>query len=1085
MIDNTNIKPTRVVYPQIYAYTIPNWSDKDGWVKIGYTERFNVEERIKEQTHTAAFNFKYNKLWSEPAKYSNSNEWFKDIEVHNYLCDFKKIEREPSTEWFFYNGNIDQAYYDFLDFRDNVRDQTSEKLQYKLREEQAAAVLKTLNYARKHIEGEFLWNAKPRFGKTLSTYDLIRKLDAVHVLIVTNRPAIANSWFDDFEKFIAWQTNYSFVSTSESLKNRPVLTREEYTRKIDLNSKMIAFVSLQDLKGSVYFGGQHDKLKWVEGIDWDLLVIDEAHEGVDTLKTDIAFDSIKRKFTLHLSGTPFKAVASGKFDDEQIFNWTYSDEQKAKTTWDNPEENNPYEQLPKLNLFTYQMSQMITDEVNKGANIDGENLDFAFDLNEFFETKPDGEFIHEKEVKKWLNTLTGNEKYPFSTKELRDELKHTFWILDRVDSAKALQKILKEHPVFENYEIVLAAGDGKTFDDDQTINEKSLERVRKAIMDYDKTITLSVGQLTTGITVPEWSAVLILSNIKSASLYMQASFRAQNPWRFEEGGQVKQKENAYIFDFAPERTLIIYDEFANNLSIDTIHGGGTTENRKQNIKELLNFFPVIAEDQEGKMVEIDFNQVLTIPKTIKAQEVVKRGFMSNFLFQNISGIFASTEVIDILHQLDPVNVGKVTPSKDAPKIDTKGIKVDDNGKVLIDEEIIINQTNARFGEKVYSNPLIDTQSIENSTPYSLPNIVSTNFKNENREIVKELAKDNGVSVVQAERILNQTANAIAREVVIIQAKKERDLSIAKVELERKVADAQHNDELLKKAREEYDEITEDINQNYNIELSTKIDEKRIESLPKITKDVLEKAAEKKRTTVEDDVRARLRGFARTIPSFLMAYGDSETTLSNFDKNISGEVFKEVTGITIEQFKLLRDEHQFFDQIVFDQSVQEFLHKRIKLANYFDDSNEEDIFDYIPPQQTNQIFTPKRVVKMMIDKLEEQRLEDFTNPNKTFADLYMKSGLYLTEIVKRLYKGLENKIPDKNQRIKHILEKQVYGFAPSEIIYRIAKNYIFGFDERAKEIDDSHIVHLDTMPYINGKADITLEEKCDELFGGVK
>jgi hypothetical protein len=163
---------------------------------------------------------------------------------------------------------------------------------------------------------------------------------------------------------------------------------------------------------------------------------------------------------LHLSGTPFKAVASGKFSDEQIFNWTYTDEQEAKALWFDVEHNNPYEKLPQLNLFSYQMSQMITDEVNKGAEIDGKDIDFAFDLNEFFETNESGKFVHESEVNKWLDTLSKNHKYPFSTKELRAELKHTFWLLNRIASAKALVKLLKEHPVFENYEIILAAGDG-------------------------------------------------------------------------------------------------------------------------------------------------------------------------------------------------------------------------------------------------------------------------------------------------------------------------------------------------------------------------------------------------------------------------------------------------------------------------------------------------------------------------------------------------------------------------------------------------------------------------------------------------
>ena len=181
--------------------------------------------------------------------------------------------------------------------------------------------------------------------------------------------------------------------------------------------------------------------------------------------------------------------------------------------------------------------------------------------------------------------------------------------------------------------------------------------------------------------------------------------------------------------------------------------------------------------------------------------------------------------------------------------------------------------------------------------------------------------------------------------------------------------------------------------------------------------------------------------------------------------------------------MLRDTYNFFDETVFNESVQEFLRKRSELANYFDESQKEDIFDYIPAQKNNQIFTPKKVVKLMIDKLEEENPEIFSDPTKTFADLYMKSGLYITEIVKRLYVGLEEKIPNPDERLKHILENQVYGFAPSEIIYNIARNFIFGFDEKAKNINQSHIVHLDTTPYAKEELSAEFEKKCDELFRG--
>lgn len=1073
------INTTKIVYPQIYAYTLPTEKEDLGWIKIGYTERKNVDDRIKEQTHTAAIRLTYSKLWSEPAKFTKNEGWFKDKQFHSYLRRYKKVSQRQGTEWFYYDGYPQKSHQDFMDFRNNQKSQIKEQLTYQLRPEQVAAVHQTLDYAHNHPNSEFLWNAKPRFGKTLTTYDLARKLDAKTVLVVTNRPAVANSWFDDFEKFIAWQTNYAFISTNDTLKDRPVLTKDEFNNELFSGSKkdrMIAFISLQDLKGAISFGGGYDKLKWVKDLHWDLLVIDESHEGVDTLKTDIAFNNIKRDFTLNLSGTPFKAVASGKFKQEQIYNWTYADEQQAKANWHDPEKNNPYEKLPKLNLFSYQMSSMITDEINQGAQINGDNIDYAFDLNEFFSTNENGRFIHENDIKKWLDTLTQNEKYPFSTKELRNELKHTFWLLNRVASAKALEKLLREHPVFKNYEIILAAGDGQSIDDDQTINEKSLDRVKTAIKNHDKTITLSVGQLTTGVTIPEWTAVLVLSNLKSPSQYMQAAFRAQNPWEHMVNGQVYQKENAYVFDFAPERTLIIYDEFANDLSKQTSNGNGTTKDREKNIGRLLNFFPVIAEDNQGKMVELSVNQVLTIPRAIKAQEVVRRGFMSNLLFANISGIFASAGAREILEQLNPVDTGKKVSHKTEKKIDTRNVKVNDKGEVEVNPEIVVAKTSAHFGEKVYGD-ITDKIEQASNQDINLVKLTADTFKKKTLAAAKNIAKENGLTAKAAERVTQQHSDALAREVQVIQKQRDIRETQNKVDLKQAIEESQENPEKIVKAQAEFKNKKQQIQENYKKELAQKVADQTKQLTNQTTETLLKKAEEKKKNTVEDDIRARLRGFARTIPSFLMAYGASTTELANFDQNIKGDVFKEVTGITLDQFRSLRDTYHFFDETTFNESVQEFLRKRSQLANYFDESQDEDIFDYVPAQKTNQIFTPKRVVKLMLDKLEEEEPNIFKDKNKTFVDLYVKSGLYLTEIIKRLYIGLEDQIPESNERLKHILEKQIYGFAPSEIIYNIAKNFVFS---PFPNLDNSHLKQLDMIPYAKGEK--RLDMKFDVVVG---
>lgn len=1085
-MNKANIQTTKAIFPQIYAYTLPTVSDKNGWVKIGYTERQDVRTRIKEQVGTV--DLAYDLLWREIAKFCN-NQYFTDHLLHSYLKRHKNVKNKPNTEWFFYNGTPLKSLDDFNDFVAQHYNQQKEQSDYQLRQEQQDAVNQTLAYFQENKNGKFLWNAKPRFGKTLTTYDLARQLNAKKVLILTNRPAIGNSWFDDFEQFIAWQTNYVFVSTSESLKGRAVLNREQYTNQLNQpNGKkdIIAFISLQDLKGSIHFSADSkiDKLQWVKELQWDLLVIDEAHEGVDTLKADVALENITCNYVLHLSGTPFKALSDGKFAQDEIYNWSYVDEQSAKLNWSN-EDSNPYKTLPTLNLFSYQMSAMISDEVNKGADIEGQNLDFAFDLNEFFATNDKGKFEHEKEVKKWLDTLSKNEKYPFSTKELRDELKHTFWLLEYVDSAKALAKLLNNHPVFENYHIILAVGDGRF--DNETVNQNALQRVKEAIKNknHDKTITLSVGQLTTGVTIPEWTAVLMLSNVKSPAQYWQTAFRAQNPWVYEQGGQVLQKKNAYVFDFAPERTLIIYDEFANNLLSSTSNGGGTENQRKDNIKQLLNFFPVIAEDSEGKMVELDANQVLTIPKLFKAKQVVRQGFMSNLLFQNISGIFgANSEVLEILEQIEPYDNGKINKEKANKPIDTQGVQVDDDGNAVVDNKTVINTNNARFGEKVYGYIQTATKTIiqnENLHNDDLAKKVTDIFTQTTQTAFVELAKDNGLTEKFAEKVVKEQSQAIIGEIQKIQSHSQIAQNQIKAEYENDLKNAQSDDE-KQQIHKDYEIKTQIITQDLQNQISQKVGEKVAEFTQNSTETILQKAEQNKQNTVEDDVRGRLRGFSRTIPSFLMAYGNQNTTLANFDTHISDAVFKEVTGITLDQFRLLRDKHQFFDEQVFDTSVQEFLNKRFDLANYFE-HQKEDIFDYIPPQKTNQIFTPKWVVKMMMDKFEEQNPDIFNDPNLKFADLYMKSGLYMTEIVKRLYIGLEKQFPNPTERLKHIFANQIYGFAPSEIIYQIAKNFILGF------ADNQHIKHnivmLDTTPYAESLykgGDLDFNKKLTDIFG---
>lgn len=1112
-----NIKTAKDVVPMIYAYTTPGITYHEGYTKIGYTEQ-KVEDRVYQQTHTAGVKAKIE--WQGNAVFDDgSGETFDDHAFHAYLRknDIKQpmdlgneyFDKDDRNEWFYITPKDSRLM--FNDFRLNrgIFELEPAIIPYTLRAEQEKAVSLTKAYKESHEKGEFLWNAKPRFGKTLAVYDFMKRIGAKTVLIVTNRPAIANSWYSDYAKFIGRESKYFFVSDVDGVKNKKnVISYDEFAKdKISREKKklpvlgLIYFASLQDLKGSIYFGGKFNKLQEIKDTNWDLLVIDEAHEGVDTYKTDVAFDRIKRKFTLHLSGTPFKALANNKFNDDAIFNYTYADEQKSKRDWDNSNEiENPYAVLPTLNLYTYQMSEIVRDELSQKMELNGETVEYAFDLNEFFKVE-NGKFVHSSSVDKFLDALTTQKRFPFSTQELRNEIKHSFWLLDRVESARLLAKKLHEHPVFKDYEIVLAAGDGRVDDDDE--NEKSFDKVRKAIAENEKTITLSVGQLTTGVTIPEWTAVLMLSNVKSPSLYMQAAFRAQNPCLFRTGTKSKRKENAYVFDFDPARTLIIFEEFANDLSPNTSSGRGDVETRKKNIRELLNFFPVIGEDENGELIELDAEKVLSIPRKIKSVEVVRRGFMSNFLFQNINNVFsAPKEVLDIIEQFDPIGEQKPKQNVTLSEEVKKDLGLDENGEVNLDDEYVIGVAADIFGPKLYDvkggvdEVIAEVQQSEK--PNTLNDRLKDFVKNQIVKDVVQTAQDNyGPDMKPSDK--RQVESKLNSEVDRIVDKTVKNYEIEQNVIEKERVEAMQNrhetGKTTKEIEKEFEKKQEEARAKFKAEINSVVDDFAKDSVKETVKTVETKIKERERDTIEDGIRDHLRGFSRTIPSFLMAYGDETVTLATFDNKIPGNVFLEVTSITLEQFRFLRDggkykdsetgeekefKGQLFDSVVFDDSVKEFLSLKKKLADYFDEKSIEDIFDYIPPQKTNQIFTPKDVVKRMVDMLEQENPGCFDDKDKTFIDLYMKSGLYITEIVKRLYqsKKMKELFPNDKDRLRHIFEHQVYGLAPTEIIYKIATSFILGFADNTDKLKHN-FRQFDALPYAK---EGTLKQKLDELFG---
>jgi type II restriction enzyme len=1045
-----NIKSYKVVYPQIYSYTLPELKPNEGSQKIGYTEHKDVHNRILQQVKTAAIRLKYELLWSAPAFFKDSDESFIDKVFHRFL-EKKGIERkwELGQEWFYFNGEPLKSKDLFDLFRKekfSALQNDNGKIDYTLRFEQNEAVEKAIDYFQKTEKGEFLWNAKPRFGKTLASYDLAKRLGANKVLIVTNRPAIANSWFDDFEMFV---DGYNFISETSSLKNRATLTREQHiaTRPI---KPLITFLSLQDLKGSKYFGGNYDKLRWVADLEWDLLIIDEAHEGVDTGRTDAAFDVIKRKHTLHLSGTPFKALANEKFPKEAIYNWTYLDEQKIKQLELEEGETGEHTDLPDLKLFTYRISQMITDEVNEGIEIDNETRDYAFDLNEFFRAK-DKKFVHEDDVKEFLRNLSTNKKYPFSTPELRDELKHTFWYVgNRVDSVKALEKLLKEDPIFKDYKVIVAAGDGRSFEEEENdfkANESSFQKVKKAIAENNKTITLSCGQLTTGVTVKEWTAVLMLTDIKSPSLYMQAAFRAQNPFKEFRNGELYFKKSAYLFDFAPTRVLEIYDQFANGLNPKAVKGEITEKDREENIKELLNFFPVISEDVNGEMIELDANKVLTFPNALAATEIVQARFMTNLLFNDsLKGVFNfPKEVEDILDKMQVEKNKRVQRS-------TNTLDLDDAKAVNNNKTKEINQnTEIILGEKI--------------------------FKTNTERVVDNLLELNAEQI-QADELVEKVSEVA-------------EPLIAKYKEVYKATQAETK-EVTKQIEEKVKALAEEFN-NAEVKDSEALKQRLIDTIEldfvtnKVTQKEDEKV-EKVQKTKEDEIRDRLRSFTRTIPMFIMANDSKdEITIDNFDLEIDDNDFLELTSITKEEFHKLRDGFDYeedgerkrfqgvFNKYRFNASIAEFRLKKDQLANYF--TAEEDIFELIPNQKTNQIFTPKKVVQMMINQLEEHDPSLFTRTDSTFIDLYMKSGMYITEIVKKLFANTRKHYQSDEDCLKHILENQVYGLAPTPILHGITQSYIFGFDIENSISRNNFVQHDITPEAKEGKA----KEKLQELF----
>lgn len=1088
------LKSYTAIDPRIYAYQTPGVEKHEGWTKIGEARKQTVEARIKQQTQTVGVDWELR--WERPARYEDGLD-FRDKDFHAYLVrEGVEQERDEQTrmpkEWFKIGGEESLERFETF-VRRGAPPKGKEMASYFLRSEQAEAVLLARKYFADGGEA-FLWNAKPRFGKTLAAYDLVRQMHCKKVMVVTNRPAVSSGWVEDFFKFIAWQEpSLLFLSENEEAKKgRPgVLSRTAFLAKLDAQDPeeepygFVVFESLQGLKGSRYFGGKFDKLAWLAGIEFDLLIIDEAHEGVETERADFAIDRLKHKHRLHLSGTPFKQLASGAFTPANTFTWSYVDEQEMKAAWAG-EENSPYEDKPTLRMYTYQLSPMVEAEVRRGFDADHK---YAFDLMEFFATKGDGAFVHEQEVRNFLRTLTTNEKYPFGTPELRAHLRHTIWVLNRVASVKALKKLMEEEGcVFKDYEIIPAAGDGKSLDEEnEVIPPRALDRVKAAIKDNSKpTITLSVGQLTVGVTVPEWTGILMLNECKSPAAYFQSTFRVQNPDTKLRDGTLYMKEEAYVFDFNPTRTLTLFEQLASEtVPVEPTAGESPERRRERKIRRLLNFFPVIGEDEQGRMVPLDVGQVLSIPRRLKCQEVVRRGFMSNFLFHNVANLFQNpgiyADIINRMQEADDFHGTKKKPEE--VKLDT--VQVDEDGNVVVPEETVIGTAVEHFGEKLYGEEIVlpAIPAVE-EPPKSYVKEVMAQVKTAIVDVATE-----GLKPGAKKRIERQVAQGLTDAVAAVDRTYNERVAEANLGLKRAIEAAP--DEAARKAAEErHRETLEELEKRREEETETAT-VTYVNTLPEtVTRMSLTAQAEAEKKSVEEQVRDHLRGFARTIPSFLMAYGDDKLTLANFDAYVEPEVFKEVTGITLEEFRLLRDggtldgqqvEGRLFEETVFNDSVKTFLEKKRELANYLSEEAKEDIFDYIPPQRTNQIFTPREVVVRMVDTLERENPGCFDDPEKTFADLYVKSGLYLAEIAKRLFRSaaMKARFPEERARLEHIFTRQLYAMAPTAIIHRIVLAYLLDFNPDLRKRAEAHIVLADAAKAAQAGA---LPALAQEVFG---
>lgn len=676
------------VVPQIYAYTLPDVTTHQGYIKVGYTEREDVNERIREQLHTSAVRYKL--LFTASAMRSDGT-CFTDHDIHAILRrrGFPHIFDEDN-EWFKCSESDVQAA--IVAVRDEIANIENRTETFSMRPEQVRAVQMTMDYYQKtnteepNMVPKFLWNAKMRFGKTFASYELAKKMGLKRVLVLTFKPAVESAWREDLMTHVDFE-GWQFVSNKDAHNNN--LNIDEQYAKADKTRPIVVFGSFQDLLGTNESGGIKAKNEFIHSDNWDLVIFDEYHFGAwreNAAKLferpddeDVDFDQeeyskkeagnaynesflpITTRYYLFLSGTPFRALNSGEFIEEQIFNWTYSDEQKAKESWRGS--NNPYLSLPRMVLMTYKIPDSIRQIAMQGEFDE-------FDLNVFFSAKTEknrpesAKFVYENEVQKWLDLIRGaylpsnvddlklgqdkRPPMPYSDVRLMSVLTHTLWFLPNVASCYAMHNLLmqKQNNFYHEFAINVCAGTKAGIGlDALTPVERSMGNPLET-----KTITLSCGKLTTGVTIRPWTGVFMLRNLKSPETYFQTAFRVQSPWTIKDdsGNQEIIKKECYVFDFALDRALREISQYSCSLD-------AKEADPEKKVDEFIKFLPVLAYDGSS-MKQVSAQDILDITLAGTSATLLARRWQSALLVNvdntTLKRLMDSKDAMDALSRIE-------------------------------------------------------------------------------------------------------------------------------------------------------------------------------------------------------------------------------------------------------------------------------------------------------------------------------------------------------------------------------------------------------------------------------------------------